>query len=77
LKFAGVAGTRYFGSAEDYLHIQHLSGHRKKPPSFEVMIHPTYDCKRALIDNVLKEPLDQLITQIEEYRNAVSYDKLY
>lgn len=77
LKFSGVAGTRYFGSAEDYLHIQHLSGSRKKTPSFEVMIHPTYDSKMALIDNVLKKPLEQLITQIEEYRNAVSYDMLY
>jgi len=58
IQSAGLAGTRYFGSLEDYRHS------RARPGSFEIMIHPAYAPDGTLLAEPGGEPLEKALRQL-------------
>lgn len=73
IRRAQLARTKYFGSAEDYIHMKrHRDGSRIG--SMEIMIHPHFREKDGVLaDDHSDRPLEEEIRLIDDYRQAVSF----
>jgi predicted glycoside hydrolase/deacetylase ChbG (UPF0249 family) len=69
-----LAGTRWFGEAEHWLHLQAKGADPASLEDFEVMTHPTLDPDGKLVDSV-SEPHDlaALLAPVTPARSAVSF----
>ena len=67
----GFAATKYFGTVEDFARLRRNG--KCNINSFEIMIHPTFDKEKLLIDDISKEPLEEYVANIYEYQSAVSF----
>ncbi len=73
LRRAGVAGTRYFGSIDDFRSLKKRLGGRPVHEPYEVMVHPVFDAHGQLLDGLRAEPLRQAIQAIDHHQLAVPY----
>jgi predicted glycoside hydrolase/deacetylase ChbG (UPF0249 family) len=73
IRHAGLAGTRFFGRAGD---VAELMRKRGDGCSAEVMVHPAFDEHGSLHDSFQRVGLDDLVSQIPRYREAISYGSL-
>lgn len=73
LSIGGYAATKMFLMVEDYVQIVNKEKRKPLEYSFEVVVHPLFGCKEILIDKFSLEPLNQYVTKVDGYKNAVSF----
>ncbi len=73
LRRAGLTGTDYFGTPDDYRLFCRAFAPRIPATSWDVMIHPAFDSDGRLIDAWLKRPLDEMVRSLVGYEQACSY----
>jgi predicted glycoside hydrolase/deacetylase ChbG (UPF0249 family) len=74
LRRAGLAGTDYFGTPDDYgLFCRTFDDPQTTPASWDVMIHPSFDYEGRLVDAWLQRPIDGMVRTLAGYQQACSY----
>lgn len=72
LQNANFARTKYFGSLDDYFYVKKRD-RKETNLSFEIMIHPSIDENKILVDGKYKRHLAEVIKGVNGYKNAVSF----
>lgn len=67
----GAAATKYFGTVEDFVRLKQNTN--CNTISFEIMIHPTFNTEKLLIDDISNEQLDEYVARVVEYKKAISF----
>ena len=73
IRKAGLARTRYFGSAKDVFFLLEKRGVGRVGDSIEVMVHPGFDSRGSLIDWVDGSVLSDTIGRLKSGSSAVSF----
>jgi chitin disaccharide deacetylase len=74
LRRRGLAGTRWFGEARDWLALQAAGATADGLDDFEVMTHPVLDAGERLVDPVSGgQELDVVLAPVTPVRSAVSH----
>jgi chitin disaccharide deacetylase len=74
LRRRGLAGTRWFGDARDWLALQAAGATEEALDDFEVMTHPVLDASERLIDPVSgDQELAVVLAPLTPVRSAVSH----
>jgi predicted glycoside hydrolase/deacetylase ChbG (UPF0249 family) len=70
---AGLRRTRYFGQVEDFIFFKKQMKLADTVKSCEIMIHPKFNDKQVLIDDLSGKALEALIKKVDSYKDAVSF----
>ena len=73
LAIGGHTCVDNFGTVDDYLRIKQNRDGKVTMESFEIMIHPTFGDNTLLIDSTSNYPLQEYLSQVDNYDRAVSY----
>lgn len=74
LRRHGLAGTRWFGEAADWLHLQAAGADHASLDDFELMTHPALDARGWLVDAYAgDQELAVLLAPVTGVRSAVSH----
>ena len=74
LRRKGVAGTKYFGSADDFLYSSNCSARAMGPEeSFEIMIHPILNDTGQIVDRDAHSSVIEVMRKMACYDKAVSF----
>lgn len=76
IRLKGLAATRYMGTVNDYVYAKRHIPANSNIGSFEIMVHPVFDETGMLIDKISKEPLDQYVAKVVDYKSAISFGKI-
>ena len=73
LRREGLARTRWFGAASDWLHLNEARAGDVELDDFEVMTHPQIDPDGRLVDTISGIELGELLAPIPGVASATSY----
>ncbi len=73
LRTAGLARTKYFGSAKDCIHLLENKGVSEGTTCLEVMVHPGYDERGVLVDRYEGVDLGELVRKLDVESDMQSF----
>jgi predicted glycoside hydrolase/deacetylase ChbG (UPF0249 family) len=74
LKWRHLARTEYFGDISSYLKFKENEAAFKKAKSVEIMVHPVLSGENTVIEASTKEPMENLIKQVDLHEKAQSFN---
>jgi len=73
IRYAHLAGTRYFGSVSDYCNLRRRIGTGQASQSIEIMVHPVYNPGGILVELSSGQALEKMDIEPRLRNQAVSF----